>query len=554
MSTAEHGDTNRGDGIEEDAVVTGNCASHGDMPPNEHGHDSARVGDQGSDSVTCPLHVRNERYRGTENTVLSMAVEAAAGIDGSAEYSEDEESTSSQANTEDVVTTITSMNQLIENYFGNHGAYRPRYSYAQAKLLPVAARPSSSALDDSHIAILTHDCILHCLAPHEILALWQTSKTTWESMVPKQRLFIMMRSVFGYLRISEETAQHVDKMIVGGWRAYCPLMLSLCEHLARVYWRFEPDTAHRVFMAHQACFYPKSRGFWRCGSELAEHEVRLARALDFQDRHIIHYSQPTSKLLPPTMDLLKMDSHIGWGDAEPYFEREAHVGGRRLAQLAAVKSDSLQKHHAWMREHASDAPNQHYRLRLEQGISPCICVDQSAMQLAPGVPLELQLWALGIGPKRQQFLAPLPLRQPDERQRSFDHCVEYDPSSLACVRGGFMELILRRSHSSVLNLNREYDDACWPTMGILIWCMRRGLEPLDDVRIDWKALIDEVCRADSDLFRRFYREGFVAWDPFGPHPPSPDPVDHAFVERERNFYLDAITSPLFGSADFHKYV
>ena len=171
---------------------------------------------------------------------------------------------------------LTSMDQLMEEFFGVNGAFRPHYSYAQATKLPTAQRPTAP-LDHSHMPMLTHDCVLHFLAPHEILALWQTSKATWESMIPKQRYFVMMRSVFGYLKISKEAAQHVDKLIIGGWYSYCPLMVSLCVHLARVYGNFETDESHRVFMAHQACFYPKSRGFWHCGSQLAEHEVRLAR-------------------------------------------------------------------------------------------------------------------------------------------------------------------------------------------------------------------------------------------------------------------------------------
>lgn len=465
---------------------------------------------------------------------------AASGSKVSAE-SKDEASVSSQSTAEEVDdgTPITSVKQLVETFFGGNGAFRPRFSFAQAKLRATMS-PSSTELDDRHVAMLTHDCVLHFLAPHEILSLWQTSKTTWESMTPTQRLFIMMRSVFGYLRISEEAAQHVDKLIIRGWRAYCPLMVSLCEHLARVFGNFEPDAAHRVFMAHQACFYPKSRGFWRCGSELAEHEVRLARVLDFRDRHIINYSQPTCKLPPPTLDVLKMDSRIGWGDAETYIE-----------QQTAKKRELLKKHQSWMREHANEAPNVHYRLRLERGLSPCIWVDQCAHLSPDNNKLELQLWALGIGPRRQQFLGALSTTQSDEQQCSFYHCLEYDPSSL---RGGFVELIMRRSHSAAFDAGHDYDDTCWPTLGILIWYMRRGLALFMDARIDWNALIDEVCRADSLMFRRFYREGFVPWDPFGPHAPRPDPVDHKFIEREKRFYMDALTSPLYGPADFRKYV
>ena len=262
----------------------------------------------------------------------------------------------------DATLPITSMKQLIDAFFGELGTFRPLYSYAQAKLPPT--RPSPSVpLNDTHIALLTHDCVLHFLAPHEILSLWQTHRTTWRSMIPKQRRFIMIRSVFSYFRISKEAALHVENRIIGGWNAYCPLMIALCQHLARIYGNFEPDVAHRVFMANQACFYPKSRG--RSGSSIAEHELRLARALDIRERHMIFFSLSASKLPPPTMDVLKMDSCVGWGDIETYCRQTAN------------KSDCAVNHQYWMQQHAAKAPNNHYRDRLEQGLSPCIWVDQS---------------------------------------------------------------------------------------------------------------------------------------------------------------------------------
>lgn len=473
-----------------------------------------------------------------EDTVVRTKLACSA---GSGEIDEDEASLSGYHTSPDNEIPITSMNQLVDKFFGDSGTFRPHYSYAQAKLPPRTSTRPSAPPNDTHVPLLTHDCVLHFLAPHEILALWQTSKYTWISMVPKQRRFILMRSVFGYLRISEEAAQHVDRRIIGGWHAYCPLMIGLCQHLARIYGNFEPDAAHRVYMAHQACFYPTSRSFWRCGSELAEHEVRLARLLDFRDRHMIGYSQPTSKLPPPTMDTLKKDSRVGWGDAEFY-----------CGQETAIKSNcTMMKHQSWMQEHANEAPNSHYRSRLEQGLSPCIWVDQS-VSLSRENKL---LWALGIGPTRQQFLGGVSATHSDEFcPYSFYHCLEYDPSSSS--RNGFIEVVMRRSYSAAVEIEHrdEYSDPSGPTLGILIWFMRRGLRPFADSSIDWKSLIDEVCRPDSEMFRRFYREGLVPWDPFGPHAPRPDPVDHAFVERERQFYIDALISSLFGPADFAKYV
>jgi len=541
--------TSRDDDSVNNAGVEENNGSTGERRISEEGDGRELVGPSGFGAATvagagsatrtfCGLdeshHMMEDTCRRNDADTSSSILD----VDGD---SEDETSTTScaQPSLKDE-TPITSMQQLVEKFFGDNGIFRPRYSYAQV-MLPAIKR-STTPLDHNYTAMLTHDCVLHFLAPHEILALWQTSKTTWESMTPKQRRFIMMRAVFGFLRISEEAAQHVSKLIIGGWRAYCPLMVSLCEHLARVYGSFEVDMAHRVFMAHQACFYPKSRGFWRCGSKLAEHEVHLARVLDFRDRHMINYSQPTSKLPPPTMAVLKMDSHIGWGNAETYTE-----------QQTAMRTDCLMKHQSWMQEHAKEAPNMHYRLRLERGLSPCLWVDQ-CVHLSPDNTLELQLWALGIGSKQQQFLSAVSTAESEARDCSFCHCLEYDPSSPSCMTGGFMELIMRRSHSAALDIHREYDGRYWPTLGILIWFMRRGLAPFADGRVDWKALVNEVCRADSELFRRFYREGFVPWDPFGPHAPRPDPVDRDFVEREKHFYLDALESPLFGQADFRKYV
>ena len=257
---------------------------------------------------------------------------------------------------------------------------------------------------------------------------------------------------------------------------------------------------------------------------------------------MIHYSQPTAKLPPPTIDVLKMDSHIGWGNAETYLEHQA-----------ANKSDSLMEHRSWMADHANEAPNVHYRLRLQQGLSPCLWMDQCVQrQLSRDYKPELRLWALGIGTRRQQFLGTVSTTQSEAHVCLFYHCLEYDPSNPSCFAGGFMELILRRSHAS--GLGPEYSDSLQPTLGILIWFMRRGLAPFTDTRIDWKALIDDVCRSDSAMFRRFYREGLVPWDPFGPHAPRPDPVDNDFVERERQFYTEALVSPLFGPADFEEYV
>lgn len=540
------------------------------------GHDSKRSSQTNNHT---PEHVESSDTRSHETSQEGVPVEVdvsfdigihqsldtafgrgAAGVisDTEDESNSDESSYTKSSSQEslldhddDTGTPITSMEQLVERFFGSNGACRPRYSYAQARIPPQRQNPAT--LSDSHVAMLTHDCVLHFLAPHEILALWKTNKTTWHAMVPKQRMFVMMRSVFSYLRISEEAAQHVHKLIIGGWNAYCPLLVMLCEHLARIYGHFEVDTAHRTFMAHQACFFPKSRGFWRCGSGLAEHEVRLARVLDFRDRHVINYSQPTSKLPPPTLDVLKMDSLIGWGDAQPFFERE-RVGARQSDKRAAKRTDALTKHHSWMLEHAKEAPNAHYRLRLERALSPCIWVDKCGVRLSPSSNFDLELWALGIGSKRQQFLRAVSTRDFQDRPCSFADCLEYDPTNGSCLRGGFMELILRRSHSTAFNVDHEYDRESWPTLGILIWCKRQGLEPLTDSSIDWEALIDDVCRRDSEMFRRFYREGLIPWDPFGPHAPRPDPVDTKFIEREKRFYMESLTSPLFGPADFRTYI
>jgi hypothetical protein len=436
---------------------------------------------------------------------------------------------------QDAAVPITSIKQLIDTFFGELGTFRPLYSYAQAQIPPT--RPATAPLNDMHIALLTHDCVLHFLAPHEILSLWQSNKTTWSSMVHKQRRFIMIRSVFHYFRISEEAARHVENRIIGGWNAYCPLMIVLCQHLARIYGNFEPDVAHRVFMAHQACFYPWSRG--RGGSAIAEHELRLARTLDIRDRRMIFFSRPASKLPPPTMDVLKMDSSVGWGDIETYCRQTAN------------KSDFMVNHQYWMENHVTKAPNNHYRDRLEKGLSPCIWVDQS-MSLSHDIKVERRLWCLGIGPERQQFLGGV-VSTPDSElhESSLRHyCLEYDP--LTCSRNGFMELLLRRA-VAIDELDFR-DDPSWPALGILVWSMRHGLEPFNSDHIDWKALVDDVCRPESEMFRRFYREGLEPWDPFGLHPPRPDPVDRAFVERERKFYMDALTSPIFGPADFTKYL
>jgi hypothetical protein len=254
------------------------------------------------------------------------------------------------------------------------------------------------------------------------------------------------------------------------------------------------------------------------------------------------------------MDVLKLDSTIGWGEAEPYFDGE-RVGVRQGTRKNGIsKSGGLKKHQAWMRENLNHAPNSHYRWRLERGLSPCIWVDQYGVRLSPNNELEVGLWALGIGSKRQQFAGAISLRESEEHPCSFAHCLEYDPSEVSCLRGGFMELILRHSHPAAFDAHHEYDDECWPTLGVLIWCVRRRLEPFVDARIDWKAIIYDVCRRDSELFRHFYREGLVPWDPFGPHAPRPDPVDQKFIEREQRFYMDALTSPLFGPADFQKYI
>jgi hypothetical protein len=234
-----------------------------------------------------------------------------------------------------------------------------------------------------------------------------------------------------------------------------------------------------------------------------------------------------------------MDSQVGWGDAETFCQ-----------QQTVNKSDFPVKHQYWMQQHAKEAPNDYYRDRLEHGLSPCIWVEQG-VSLSPQNKVEMQLWALGIGPDRQQFLSGVSTTQIEASDRSFYHILEYDPST--CSRSGFVELVMRRSYSAAVEMGRQSDTSL-PTLGVLIWFMRHKLGPFADARIDWQSLIDEVCRPESELFRRFYREGFEPWDPFGPHAPRPDPVDNAFVDRERQFYIDALASPLYGPADFAKFV
>lgn len=84
----------------------------------------------------------------------------------------------------------------------------------------------------------------------------------------------MLQSVFQYLRISEETAQCVQETYHGGWKAFLPRLVSLCDYLAnKVYGKeLEPDVSHSVYVAEQACFHGMRNIPFKMGS-LASHET-----------------------------------------------------------------------------------------------------------------------------------------------------------------------------------------------------------------------------------------------------------------------------------------
>jgi hypothetical protein len=150
--------------------------------------------------------------------------------------------------------------------------FEPEYD-AKFKIVPSPVPTplicSPTSLSPSEIEAVCHIHVLSYLAPQDILSLWRTCKTAWESRcdIPNNvsSWSLMAPIVFSYLRLSREVAEHVASSPLSWKHHMGPLLVHLCEYLANhVYGKWsastksgyiEIDLVHRVVIAEQACYH-----------------------------------------------------------------------------------------------------------------------------------------------------------------------------------------------------------------------------------------------------------------------------------------------------------
>lgn len=409
---------------------------------------------------------------------------------------------------------------------GDH-SFKARFKLAKCSddslRMRIPTTKSSKPFD--YFGALFHDDVLQFLAPHEILALFRTNSTIWTAFTPSSRRFVLLRSVFDYLCISEECAQTVAGTVRGGWKTFGPLLVRMCEELAHnVYGHLEPDPAHRCFLAEQACFFNYGRhnnpGYSRgrlAGRQMAlEGSVTVSPGGDEaeDDEGMPVSLEPDSEFEDEEMQLADLPN---WEDLHDDIEVEGVYWGGMRTVRNMWEHDGYDPgvHLTWMMDHSVNVKsNIHYKQRLDAGLYPVIPV----FRFSDGVEC---VWMLRVGPDLEQIFCATDYDSDTPVLESFpgltggieDFLVDghnWDTTITNDGSGGMVDLLL--------GSNYLIDDDI-PLVCMAIWCMRHALEPFNDSSIDWDRLIKERV------------------------------VD----ENERLLLRDALVNPFFGKADIQNY-
>lgn len=430
--------------------------------------------------------------------------------------------------------------------------YRGKFQLAAEKATDRAA-PSKKPLSDETIKlIMTREEVLEYLAPHELLALWRTSKDCWLPLA-QQRKTLMIQSVFRYLRVSEEAAQHVQLTFIGGWKSFLPRLVAMCEYLAKeVYGELEPDLAHRVFVAEQACFY-NSPNLRTSMGQLAAYEKQV------HDRYYQtdgNDDEDGQREVPPLLDLLRSGC-IGWGHPESlgwinrdqellnWFEENRQWMKRQVLQMEAGHHDEFNEYTTATATRALlDPPtkkarsmplpihhlarNPHIRRRITKGLHPNIW-------LSSNVESEATENVLLVGPNMEQIVCGVScFHDFNTTARSTE---SYATLQRSVNDNGFRGIVDVLIGSPCSPYGTKY--GCKYTLGMCIWCMRHRIPPFDNPSINWNQVVDAVM--SPWLRPTFSWEGnritLSNWQT------AIDPV----------FYREALTSSNFGPANLPRY-
>ncbi|CAB9520227.1 expressed unknown protein [Seminavis robusta] len=452
--------------------------------------------------------------------------------------------------------------------------YQARFHLARRATRAAVASPATKPLSNDTIkSIFCREEVLSYLSPQGIISLWQSCKAC---QIPtlKRRKDMMLQSVFQYLRISLEAAQFVQDTYEGGWNTFLPRLVSLCNYLAhKVYGPLlEPDLAHRVYVAEQACFYGVRRSNrCRMGALAAyesNHQIEKARSAgqirfgyeseDEEEEREANNPQPRPPQAVPSLhDLVRINARqIAWGHPEFINGYDQVVAGwleeNRQWMQAEVSSElqagrkifnnqcskitlktnedkggSEEEPAKKKRATAASGPlqylaeNENVRRRLVDGLHPAIWLSYD-----DGHRAELLETHVTVGPELQQIIGTVSTHhefsqdeQPGRTKATFETCFFSDATRGTDFPGGIVGYLI--------------GSPCYPeswsdrtvTMGMCIWCMRHRIAPFDNPSIDWERLIDAVV--DSEASNRFsvfgepgfYKEALKA-EVFGPATPS----------------------------------
>ena len=455
--------------------------------------------------------------------------------------------------------------------------YLARFQTASGPI-PPSQTPSTKPLSNETIkSILVRDEVLIFLAPQDLLNLWRTSKACWLPNLKRREMF-MLQSVFSYLRISEESAKFVQDTYIGGWKAFLPRLVSMCEYLAnKVYGDLEPDLAHRVFIAEQACFHGARRSRYHMG-QLASHEgtyfpdgrsdgVLYSWMVDDDEEDDDGGARPV-----PSLDqLMRVDSRqITWGHPQytRYEELRVWLEEHRTWMQQQVLLMEAGKHEEYnqfinstepepepeekkqrievdplagkyLRNRQSTpklpnpveelAKNEHIRNRLKNGLHPALW-----LSFDDGAETTEDLFLVGPNLEQvwEEFSSCYDLADfEDEHRRtqvteSFITCRFVHPKSV-----DFSDSILGYLIRPPCFPEHLCTEERRPTLGMCIWCYRHDIPPFDNPSIDWASVIDSIAASRP----RVQAIGFS---------------DFGNVE----FYKQALTSVEFGPANLDRYL
>ena len=115
------------------------------------------------------------------------------------------------------------MDELMKKLFGDESNYKPRFYPARTVVEASDAegdkkkRAKPNPIPEEGFKVLTHPRLLDFLTPPEIISLWQSCTTCWNSIDSgKKKKAAMLPPVFRYFKLSEESAQHVHEKKAGG--------------------------------------------------------------------------------------------------------------------------------------------------------------------------------------------------------------------------------------------------------------------------------------------------------------------------------------------------